>query len=455
MSDQLSQVPLFDKLRWDSDWRVRHSALFALPAILPRLPLNHKRTLALETVQALSKDPYGGVRSSVMESLGEVLYSFHNDPGGPPAELVHMFLGREQDKNVRRGHPSPTSFTWMANYRQETAAESFYTDPERPLVCAFNFPAVALTLGPNRWPELRETYADLSENASPKVRKTLTASLGDLAKIIGRGPAMQDLSPIWWKSIRAREEEIRTMAIKTLETLSQILEEDARRSMLGEVLRAWQDGVLRGWREREMVLSLLDRFLVLGGSKACETIEGLLIKGLYDNVAAVRELAIHLVSVLDCFADSGRLTLCQLPRIWNALASNNYQVLRLEQEVDSLATASAYKRRIRLAAPIFAGHSLILNSVGLALWHAYNLVCCTSMTAIELLASLLRRVSKSLSAWQAIPSSMFELVLLVCSRSCMVSDPYVGQRDRNEHSTLKRTAQSTHRLLNSLLCIFD
>ncbi|KAH6918687.1 HEAT repeat family protein [Coprinopsis sp. MPI-PUGE-AT-0042] len=328
-----SLVPLFDKLRWDSDWRVRHSALFALPAILPRLSLNHKRTLALETVQALSKDPYGGVRSSVLESLGEVLYSFHNDPGGPPAELVHMFLGREQDKNVRKGNPSPTSFTWMANYRQETAAESFYTDPERPLICAFNFPAVTLTLGPDRWRELREAYVDLSENTSPKVRKTLTASLGEMAKIIGKGPAKQDLVPIWWKSVRAQEEEIRTKAIETLDTLLQVLQEDDRLSMLREILSVWQGGILRGWREREMVLSLLDRFLVLGGSKACETIEGLLVKGLHDTVAAVRELAIHL-----------------LPRIWNALASNNYQVQQLQQELDSLATDSAYKRRISFVA---------------------------------------------------------------------------------------------------------
>lgn len=361
ISYQRSQVPLFDKLRWDSDWRVRHSALFALPAILPRLSLNHKRTLALETVQALSKDPYGGVRSSVLESLGEVLYSFHNDPGGPPAELVHMFLGREQDKNVRMGHPSPTSFTWMANYRQETAAESFYTDPERPLICAFNFPAVALTLGPDRWPELRQTYADLSENASIKVRKTLTASLGEMAKIIGKGAAKEDLAPIWWKSIRAQEEEVRTKAIERLDTFFQVLEEDSRLSMLSEILNAWQDGVLKGWREREMVLGLLDRFLVLGGSKACATIEGLLVKGLHDTVAAVRELAVHLVSVVSSLTGAGMLTLWQLPRIWNALASNKYQVRRLQEEVDSLATSSAYKRRIRRATLIPTSHSPILT----------------------------------------------------------------------------------------------
>lgn len=208
-----------------------------------------------------------------------------------------MFLGREQDRNVRMGNPSTSNYHWMANYKQETPAESFWTDPERPLVCAFNFPAVTLTLGSKRWGELRGAYADLAENTSPKVHKTLTASLGEMAKIIGKVAAKQDLVPIWWKSIRAQEEEVRTKAIETLDALLPILDEEDRRSMLKEVLGAWQDNLLRGWREREMVLGLLDRFLVLGGDKACATVEGLLLKGLHDTVAAVRELAIHYVSL--------------------------------------------------------------------------------------------------------------------------------------------------------------
>ena len=58
-----------------------------------------------------------------------------------------------------------------------------YDDPSRPLVCAFNYPAVALTLGRARWPALRNLYRALSENPSFKVRRTLAASLGEMARI--------------------------------------------------------------------------------------------------------------------------------------------------------------------------------------------------------------------------------------------------------------------------------
>jgi hypothetical protein len=54
-----------------------------------------------------------------------------------------------------------------------------------PLICAFNYPALALTLGKERWGELRELYLELSTSLVVKVRCTLAASLGELAKILG------------------------------------------------------------------------------------------------------------------------------------------------------------------------------------------------------------------------------------------------------------------------------
>ena len=51
--------------------------------------------------------------------------------------------------------------------------------------CAFNFPAVLLTLGKQSWPELKDIYKTLAIDHRIKVRKTLAYSLFEIAKILG------------------------------------------------------------------------------------------------------------------------------------------------------------------------------------------------------------------------------------------------------------------------------
>lgn len=95
-------------------WHVRHSSLFALPAMLSRLTPALRYSLALSTVVPLSLDESPAVRSGVLEALGEVLYSFYRDERGPPNELISLFLGRQEDQPVPRtmafGLPVPLPF---------------------------------------------------------------------------------------------------------------------------------------------------------------------------------------------------------------------------------------------------------------------------------------------------------------------------------------------------------
>ena len=51
--------------------------------------------------------------------------------------------------------------------------------------CAFNFPAVLHTLGSQSWPQLKSIHTKLVRDSRIKVRKTLSYSLFELAKILG------------------------------------------------------------------------------------------------------------------------------------------------------------------------------------------------------------------------------------------------------------------------------
>ncbi|KIP08182.1 hypothetical protein PHLGIDRAFT_117498 [Phlebiopsis gigantea 11061_1 CR5-6] len=339
----ISLLPLFETLYRDASWQVRHSALFALPAILSRLPPHHRRSLALDVVTTLARDESQYVRQGVLEALAEIIYTFHEDADKPPDQLLRLFLGVREQDDVRRLEkaeepppPSPpsTPMSWsefvssMSSGMHEAAQErDIYEDPLRPLVCAFNYPAVALTLGRERWHEIRELYLSLSENPMVKVRRTLAASLGEIARIIGPEQAKQDLVRVWWTSMHAEESEVRLKAVETLTSFIPALG-DAERSDILKGLNGDVWARLRMWREREAVMK------ALGGWAAIISLDetvlrGLLRKGLQDTVASVREES---VTALAALAVAWSTRPQSLEHLWEMLRT--------------LATSSSYRHRM-------------------------------------------------------------------------------------------------------------
>ncbi|KAF7295025.1 hypothetical protein MIND_01040600 [Mycena indigotica] len=340
----LSLVPLFDTLRQDPQWHVRHSALFALPAMLSRLKPAHRRKLALDTILSLSMDESHPVRSGTLESLGEVLHTFREDPDGPPQELVHLFLGRREDKRVRDGQQAADNREQALGslfgrpvhqdaLRPQSPSTSFFTDPLRPLICAFNFPAVTLTLGSSRWGELRPTYLDLAENPEASVRRSLAASLGEMAKIIGSVAAEQDLLPLWWVAIRSDEEEIRERALDCVQDLVAMLEKPARLSVVSGLLAVWQEGNFRGWRERKAIAKALKSFATTSLLDNPKLLRNIARQALEDSVAAVREAA-----------------LSALPYLWDLFMADLQVLSDLRADVERLAVSQVYRHRMTFAA---------------------------------------------------------------------------------------------------------
>ncbi|KAG6376438.1 armadillo-type protein [Boletus reticuloceps] len=286
-------LPLFEMLRKDAIWHVRHSSLFALPAVLSRLIPPMRRSVALATVVPLSRDESPAVRSGVLEALGEVLYSFHADECGPPDELLSLFLGHKEDQPVPRtmafGVPRPFA---------PSKLDLFHDDPVRPLACAFNYPAVALTLGGARWGELRSLYLTLSRNRSMKVRKTLAASLGELARVIGPENAQRDLVDVWWDAMRCTEDgDIRLKAIEALPLfVSSLGEGEARGTIFSGLVKIWEEGWLHNWRARECIIKIIPDLADAPAYPEC--VHRILKWGLEDDFGSVREASISAVTYM-------------------------------------------------------------------------------------------------------------------------------------------------------------
>jgi serine/threonine-protein phosphatase 4 regulatory subunit 1 len=90
------QIPLFEQLADDEYPQVRQSACLSLPAICRRIESpDYRRTFATKALRTLIADSPDGdddVRCAALEVLGELIYVFHDDPRGPPAELLVAYL---------------------------------------------------------------------------------------------------------------------------------------------------------------------------------------------------------------------------------------------------------------------------------------------------------------------------------------------------------------------------
>jgi len=139
-----------------------------------------------------------------------------------------------------------------------------------------------------------------------KVRKTLAASLGELAKVIGPENAQRDLVDVWWDAMRCAEDgDIRTKAIQALPLfVSALGEGEARDAIFFGLIKIWEEGWLRNWRAREGIVKIIPD--LAGAAAYPECVHRILKWGLEDDFGAVREASISVVSKfsLSCFATS-------------------------------------------------------------------------------------------------------------------------------------------------------
>ncbi|KAF9069880.1 armadillo-type protein [Rhodocollybia butyracea] len=298
---QLTLMRLLQKFVSDPIHHVRHSSLFALPTILGRLPLSERHRVALDIMVPMSMDESADVRAAVLEALGEVIYTFYEDDNAtPPEELLKMFLGRTKDRRVIDGRqPIPSDEevkpTPPITDKQE-ALEAFYTDPSRPLICAFNFPAVTLTVGRARWQStLRDTYLWLAGINNVGVRRTLAASLGEMAKILGEKYAQNDLLGVWRRAFHTPEDDVRLKLIDCLVPFVGALPLDGQLEVFNAVLDTWTSNAFTSWREREGIAKILNDMLNVGGTEVTEIVRKLMLHALVDSVNTVREAAIFIL----------------------------------------------------------------------------------------------------------------------------------------------------------------
>ncbi|KAF8753531.1 ARM repeat-containing protein [Rhizoctonia solani] len=278
-------LPILESLVNDTESHVRQSSVYAIPSVLKRLDPQYRRELAIKYMLKLCNDDIEVVRTGSLQVLAEVIHTFHEDKSGPPDELIDFFLHGEKDlvraplpkTEAERATPSAEKDLyshWGAEPSSYFEADPSFPDPDRALICAFNYPAVVLTLGPKRWSRLSGYYTYLAEESwhTPKVRATLAASVARLRR------------------------EAKLKALTALPLLLESLDGPGRSEVASKLGEAWEKHV-SDWKVRDTFarqLSAVVPMLSHEGAVLCRIFKG----GLEDRVAAIREAVIDALPVL-------------------------------------------------------------------------------------------------------------------------------------------------------------
>ena len=343
---QQTVLPALNNAIHDRNWHVRQAACFSIPVILGRLDENVRREKTLTFMRALVNDVSRHLRIAALEIIGEVIYMFHDTEAGVPEELLRFFLGEpfdgppqqgdasltfdrtsdltgtealfEEESAMMMDHDSDLGVPTSARDDQDSLLASFgyggsensmmdaapwdnnfrvnNFDPERPLVVAYNLPAVILTLGADQWSRLKLAHAELTRSDKVKARKSLAASLHEVAKIIGPEATRDDLLPAASRFVTDDDSEVRTAMFDNIDVFLSCLPQGGAEKMLWQLLSLWSSGSLRDWRLRERLAlhipSMAKQFLL-------EDEEGNLVSlmqlALADPISAVRDAGIHCV----------------------------------------------------------------------------------------------------------------------------------------------------------------
>ncbi|XP_072751644.1 serine/threonine-protein phosphatase 4 regulatory subunit 1 isoform X5 [Anoplolepis gracilipes] len=167
---------------------------------------------------------------------------------------------------------------------------------EIPHHCAFSFPAVTLTLGTENWHYLKQAYQSLSSAKHWKVRHTLASSIHEIAIILGEELTATDLVPIYDGFIKDLDE-VRIGVLKHLATFLKILKPSDRCQYLPRLSDFLATDNEWNWRFREeLATQLLEIVTLFSPNDVAQSIAPLSFQLLIDKVAAVRNVALELIT---------------------------------------------------------------------------------------------------------------------------------------------------------------
>eukprot|EP01006_Ploeotia_vitrea_P035466 TRINITY_DN65877_c14_g1_i1.p1 TRINITY_DN65877_c14_g1~~TRINITY_DN65877_c14_g1_i1.p1 ORF type:complete len:913 (+),score=448.99 TRINITY_DN65877_c14_g1_i1:27-2765(+) len=282
-------LPPYLKLCSDRIWGVRKGCVESIVAFTQVVPPIERAQQMVPLFERFIADQSRWVRNCAYEVLGRFIYA-----------LGSNLLTQEL----------------LEHYVEVPNLSDSVVDADVAYSCAFSFPAVAMTLGPDRFEEILPTLRALSKHTKFNVRRTLSHSLYEIAAIIGPALSARYLAGLFELFLRDLDE-VRMGAINTISRFLAALPESFRGNFLAHVWSVVrQSEAVKVWRYRHsLAAQLADLAHVLPRDVVVTQLVPLARRFAEDKVAVVRDQAsLHIgqlmLRVLPTTADASFVDLC-------------------------------------------------------------------------------------------------------------------------------------------------
>lgn len=219
----------------------------------------------MHSVQLFSIDTERSVRHALLEVCGDLIHTFKDDPEGPPELLLDFFFDRHEGSTtpkitvpaIRRNLLSGPSLLSPEDFGNTFTCHP--VDVERSQICAFNLPAVVLTLGEQNWDKALPLFNNLCSCPQNRVRKSLASGIHELAVVLGPEITEQDLLPRWQAFLHDCAD-IKERSLSHLDVLFARFTPKTVAAQLNLFRQEW-DNSFSKWRLRQQIINHLPEIL--------------------------------------------------------------------------------------------------------------------------------------------------------------------------------------------------
>mmetsp|Transcript_753 Transcript_753/g.1545 ORF Transcript_753/g.1545 Transcript_753/m.1545 type:complete len:645 (+) Transcript_753:130-2064(+) len=329
----------------DSMFRVRKSTALHIGKVCRWVPKEHAVEELLPVYLTLAEDEIWGVRKACAESMSDVAAALPSAVRSSSILPLFDKLATDVSRWVRNAafqHLGPLIATLsseevtpkLLQYYASMATgkgQSGAGDNEMPTFCAYNFPAVVLTVGRSNWQHLKEAYNELLKDIQWKVRRTLSYSIHEIALILGPELTKEALLPaldVFLKDL----DEVKVGALQNLSKLLGVLEPAARSNYVSLICSLEMES--DNWRFRQLLAQQLgELFQLFDESVVQSELYPIFMKLSRDPVAEVRNAAGQQLQVILERLDELKVT-------WRE---------EFTEELQDLATDRVYLHRLMFA----------------------------------------------------------------------------------------------------------
>eukprot|EP01104_Vermistella_antarctica_P011447 TRINITY_DN319_c0_g3_i1.p1 TRINITY_DN319_c0_g3~~TRINITY_DN319_c0_g3_i1.p1 ORF type:complete len:947 (-),score=225.84 TRINITY_DN319_c0_g3_i1:2-2842(-) len=300
-------LPLYVELCRDEIWGVRKACADTLVSMAKAVPLDIRSSAVVPLFETLAKDLSPWVRSSALHRLGMFIATFASQQTLDLHTQIAAGLNRSTDEHRHFNYNSVaqqdtyngglmevspqllTYFLKMAPTRKGeggNGGSSSHPDGDTVLCCAFNFPGVLLTVGRDTWPTMKKAYFTLTRDLQWKVRRTLSYSLHEVARILGTATAEASLLPTFELFMNDLDP-VKVGVVKHLAEFLRMLRPKTRQNYLPTLLDLVSEAT--AWRFRELIAGQLGTLASLYDiDEVVSTILPIALQLMRDPVQSVR-----------------------------------------------------------------------------------------------------------------------------------------------------------------------